>query len=270
MKSNVKRSSLILFFVLSFGLAWVLMGTGVANHQGLISVELPFGVLLVFGSWIPNIAALIVLTVVLKAPGEVKALVKSWARWNVGLGWYIVALSPVLVAFLAIGLYKLVNGVSLLAVGIFEPSSLLVVLLSALVTGATGEELGWRGFALPRLQDKMSSLMASIVLGAAWSVWHLPLWFAGVGFESMSFWMFTVIGVSFSIVVTWACNKSGGGLFIASLAHLFLNVSLALFEQELLLYYTVIIGLLAILVALKEGLTNVWIPAPKSQNNIGG
>ncbi len=80
-----------------------------------------------------------------------------------------------------------------------------------ILTGATGEQLGWRGFALPWLQTKMSALLSSIVLGLIWSFWHIPLWFAGISHESFPFWVYTIIGVSFFILVTWACNNIRGG-----------------------------------------------------------
>ena len=77
------------------------------------------------------------------------------------------------------------------------------------------EELGWRGYALDRLQLKWSALSASLILGVVWSLWHLPLFFIGgthqhdvVGFATMSFWLFMAGIVALSFAFTWIYNNT--------------------------------------------------------------
>src|SRR5574337_857223 len=60
------------------------------------------------------------------------------------------------------------------ALAIFLPAQFLWLLFYLLTTGPLGEELGWRGFALPRLLKRFNPFVASLVLGAIWGVWHLP------------------------------------------------------------------------------------------------
>jgi uncharacterized protein len=232
--SKNKDKPFILFFVMAFGLAWILMSLPVAQHYGLLAEELPLELLLIIGSWVPNIAAFIVIGFVIKRKGGIKNLFLGWTKWKVHPGWYLLAFSPVLFGFIVIGLYSMIYGYSP-STGLFaEPVEFLGLLVLITITGAMGEELGWRGFALPRLQLRMSALQASVLLGVLWSLWHLPLWFAGMGFENIPFWAYMVTGISFSILITAACNSTKGSLVAASLFHLFLNVSVNMLENEAL------------------------------------
>jgi uncharacterized protein len=252
---------LILFFVLAFILAWILMSLPVAQNYGILSDELPLDFLLIVGSWVPNIAAFIVIGFVLKRKGGIKALLKGWTKWNMHPGWYLLTFSPVLFGFITIGLFHLMYDYSPSA-GLFDdPVVFLGILVLITVTGAMGEELGWRGFALPWLQTRMNALQASILLGVIWSFWHLPLWFAGLGFETIPFWVYLLIGVSFSILVTTACNHTNGSLVMASLFHLFLNVAVNMLENEAYPLLAVVFVLAAVIAAAKYGpekLANVF------------
>ena len=251
---------LVLFFVIAFGLAWILMSLPVAQNYGLLAEDLPLELLLIIGSWVPNIAAFIVIGFVIKRKGGIKNLLLGWTKWNMHPAWYLLALSPVLFGFIVIGLYSMIYGYSP-STGLFsEPVEFLGLLVLITITGAMGEELGWRGFALPRLQSKMSAFQASVILGILWSLWHLPLWFAGLGFETIPFWAYMVIGISFSILITAACNSTNGSLVAASLFHLFLNVSVNMIDNKALPLLSAVFVLAAVItIALlgKEKLSKV-------------
>jgi hypothetical protein len=129
-----------------------------------------------------------------------------------------------------------------------------------LITGATGEELGWRGFALPYLQTRMNALAASVVPGALWGVWHLPLWFTGFGWEQQSFWLFTLNCISFSIVATWVCNSTDARLVIVTLMHLFYNFGAFVSTDAVLIpaaralpYRSALLGVFAVAVVVING-----------------
>jgi uncharacterized protein len=223
---------LILFFVIAFGLAWILMSLPIARNFGILSDEVPLDFLLIFGAWVPNIAAFIVIGFVIKQKNGIKTLLQGWTKWKMHPGWYLLAFSPVLFGFITMGLFQVIHGYSPSA-GLFnDPAIFLGLLVLITFTGAMGEELGWRGFALPRLQTKMSAFRASILLGLIWALWHLPLWFAGMGFEEIPYGAYVLIGISFSVLVTTACNNTNGSLLIATLFHLFLNVSVNMLEKE--------------------------------------
>ena len=245
---------LILFFILSFALFWVLVCSVVTLQKyELITASLPLEPFFILGAWTPNVAAFLVLGLVIKKKDGIKNLILGWAKWRVKSFWYLVAFSPVFISLMAIGLYWLIYGVAPVTAVFSNPAQLVMLLPLLLLTGATGEQLGWRGFALPWLQTRMSALASSIVLGFIWSFWHIPLWFTGTGLETFPFWAYTVIAVSFSVLVTWACNNTRGSMIIASLSHLFLNVALSLIRHEAVPFIALIFAIYALIIVVYYG-----------------
>lgn len=100
----------------------------------------------------------------------------------------------------------------------------LPLLFPLLILGPLSEELGWRGYALPHLQDSYNGLTASLIVGLAWSLWHLPLFFIPGTFHSIygiSFAAFTLGTTATSILYTWIFNSTGGSLWSAVVIHWF-------------------------------------------------
>jgi membrane protease YdiL (CAAX protease family) len=82
-----------------------------------------------------------------------------------------------------------------------------------------GEEVGWRGYVLPRLQAKYSALSASLIVGLIWSVWHLPNFF-GTGLSGeRSFLWFTLAHLALAVLYTWLYNNTRGSLLLVVLFH---------------------------------------------------
>ena len=80
-----------------------------------------------------------------------------------------------------------------------------------------GEEVGWRGFALPSLQIQFHPILASIILGVLWGLWHLPLfWIKGSAQQSMSVQFFVLATVGYSILYTWIYNGTNGSLLTSA------------------------------------------------------
>jgi uncharacterized protein len=196
----------------------------------------------------------LVLGFIVKQKGGIIKLLKGWTKFRVPIVWYLVALSPILIAFVTAGLYILIYGEFPLNEIIFDPVSLIALMVMIIITGALGEELGWRGFALPELQKRMNALSASLLLGVIWVLWHLPLWFAGLGFENIPYWSYAITGISFTILVTWAFNHTRGSLVIASLFHLALNLSVNMIENRALPIHAFFFLFFAVMV--------VWIFGP--------
>jgi uncharacterized protein len=95
------------------------------------------------------------------------------------------------------------------------------------------EELGWRGYALPRLQSRWNALVASLVLGAVWTLWHLPLWFIpGLFFADLSFTAYAIETVAGAVVFTWIYNSSGGSVLLAMLMHAAVNLAAGYMPME--------------------------------------
>jgi membrane protease YdiL (CAAX protease family) len=94
------------------------------------------------------------------------------------------------------------------------------VFFLVLIFSVLGEEIGWRGFALPWLQKRFTALQSSLILGLIWSVWHLPLfWIPGDFHQQLPLMWFLIQTVSITILYTWIFNATKGSLLIILLLH---------------------------------------------------
>ena len=209
--SFIKRHPLVAYFVLAYALAWILIPL-------VVSVSVAFGLLALFG---PAIAAIVV-TGVTEGRSGVKALLRRAVQWRVGLKWIAVAVVlPILVSATVVLLDAALLGKPLSLVPNEAP--MLTLIIGLLVVG---EEIGWRGFALPRLQTRFNSLTASLILGGLWAAWHLPNAFIpGLEHYLTAFPVFLVYVVSMTVLFTWLANRTRGSVWIAWLFHAAINVS---------------------------------------------
>jgi membrane protease YdiL (CAAX protease family) len=176
----------------------------------------------------PTVAALIV-TALTSGRAGVRALLRKLLIWRVGLRWYAVAiLGYALVCFGTVILYNTVSGASrlpLLAQDAANASALLIVpvlfLINVLING---EELAWRGFALPRLQMRWNALTSSMILGVIWALFHLPLFYTlGSSQADMSLIGYAIQLIGASVIFTWLYNNTRGSVLLAILLHASLN-----------------------------------------------
>jgi membrane protease YdiL (CAAX protease family) len=214
----LKRNPIIPFIILVFILPLPILLLGF--------VDIPLEPILIYASWTPNIAAFLVLGLILREKGGIKRLISGWGKWRVGVKWYLISLSPLFISFLGAGVYILLGGKPSSPV---QPlgSTLLMIFLLSVITGAMGEELGWRGFLLPRLQERFNALNSSLIVGVIWALWHLPLWtLEGQMWETAPYWAFALGAISSSVLFTFVLNNTGGSLLMASLIHLAMNFGL--------------------------------------------
>ena len=202
----IRNHPLIAFFVLAYALAWsfwIPYAAGMSPNP-------------VFAAG-PLIAALIV-TALIDGKSGLMALLSRMVRWRVELKWYAVALLlPLLVYLVAAFLNVLLGATVSLAESLGHWYFLFLLfplyLLSPL-SGALGEELGWRGYALPRLQAGQPALSASLILGVLIVGWHLPKFVADqIG------WSETVGILAAAILFTWLFNNTNGSVLLAMLLH---------------------------------------------------
>jgi CAAX protease family protein len=117
-----------------------------------------------------------------------------------------------------------------------KPGSLLSLVLQMLVGGALAEEIGWRGYALERIQSRFSPLAASLVLGLVWALWHAPLFLisgtaqAELGLVSTGALLFGVCVVAQSVLFTWIYNHTRRSILAAIVFHFTIDFSLTLFS----------------------------------------
>jgi uncharacterized protein len=222
---------LLVFFVLSISLILLIALPGILANYGFMELNFPVLPLMVIGSWTPNIAAFVVIAFILKRKGGIRALIRRWTMWKVSPWWYLAALSPILAGILGAFLFQMFDSRATLPSETPNAGFLLAFLIISLITGAMGEELGWRGFALPWLQTRFNALWSSIILGIVWGLWHLPLWFTGMGWEEISFWLFAWVGIAMTIIITWICNSTRGNMVLVTLFHMSFNYGMGLMGE---------------------------------------
>jgi uncharacterized protein len=223
----VRKHPLTAFFLLAIGLTWIFMITDALGSHGLLPFRLPLPLLVLMG-YMPTFAAVIVARRT-KGKEGVRALLRKLLIGRVGLRWYLFAIFGLAAVYMAvILLHNLKAGSSALPILSDQlPSipllqlALYIVPMFIVVGIINGEELGWRGFALPRLQAKYNALTSSLILGVIWTIFHLPLFFTVTG-SSQSGWPFSsflISTVAMSILYTWMFNNTRGSVLLAYLLH---------------------------------------------------
>lgn len=216
----LKRHSLACGVALMFALTWPI---DLAN-SGVLPFEVPFAIYIVLG-WGFVVAALTMTGLTLGTSG-VTALLKRFLIWRVGWRWYFAAflLFPAIFAA-AVGLNALLTQApadfgAVMAHKIFGAAAdlpLLVLPYFLFDAITNGEEMGWRGYVLPRLQGRHSALAASLILGVMWGVWHWPK-FLAPGASATAGWFMIKI-MADGILYTWLYNGTGGSLLLTTILH---------------------------------------------------
>ena len=224
----VQKYPLAAFFLLVFGLTWSFMIVDALGSQGLLPFRLPIPLLIVMG-YMPTLAAVIV-TGLTKGKAGVRALFSKLLIGRVGIKWYAFAIFGFgAMSVLAIMLSNLLGGSPTSPILSEEMSHfpgrivmvINIVMLYIVLGLINGEELAWRGFALPRLQAKYNALTSSVILGAIWGLFHLPLFFTATGSSQadMSFLPFVFSTIILSVLFTWVFNNTRGSVLLAYLFH---------------------------------------------------
>src|SRR5215203_5270171 len=174
LSSVVKQHPLVTFFVLAYALSWSLESPLVFLRDSLSAGAPPGIFLAMFASMVPSALA-IVLTAIVLGRGAVRKLLGRLLIWRVNPFWYLVVfLGPVALTGGVVGLNTLMGGPAL-SLGMPLLGVAFFLAFSIFPGSALGEEIGWRGYALPRLQAGRSALGASLILGVIWAFYHLPL-----------------------------------------------------------------------------------------------
>ncbi len=219
----MRKHPLIAFYLLALGLAWLGWLPAIAASRGATFFAHPvFQVLLLLPGVGPTLAAMLVVRVT-----DSKKAVRRWFagiwRWKVGWGWTAVAVFLPVAAGLLNQTITRTFGIKAQSAEAVSPGTFIGFLLISLLSNPW-EEAGWRGFALPRLQVRHTALVTSLIVGALWGLWHLPLFFwPDNPMNSYPFGIWFVSTVASAIVYTWLYNSSGGSVFATSLYHIAKN-----------------------------------------------
>lgn len=271
--SYVNRSSTWLFFLLTFGLSW---GFWALAAWLSVSSETVLTLLLHYaGGLMPTVVA--VALIYFRHTRDFRR--DFWRRVidfkRIGIKWYGVVLLTVPVLTALGALVDWLWGGSGLTLEVAErfvqqPWMFVPFALFTLAFGPLPEELAWRGYALDGLQAKWNALASSLILGLAWTVWHLPLFFIhgsyqhGLGLGTVQFWLYMLDKVPQSVLMTWIYNNSRRSILSAILFHFMVNLVGELFDLTLRAEATYI--LLWIIMAI--GVTVLWGPENLKRDHV--
>lgn len=225
--SLLARHPLVSFFAIAYLISWIIEAPVVLAANGVLPVLPPVAVvvLVAVATFGPTASAFI-MTALTQGGTGVKQLLRRYIQWRVGAQWYLFVLIgiPIIIVLGAM----VVPG----AVAAFQPPSAamltaypLAFVSTVFLGGPLGEEPGWRGFALPRLQWRLNPLMSAVVLGILWALWHLPLFWSGVWTPPTvpNIVMFILMITGLTIIMVWVFNHAGGSLLIMILTHASFN-----------------------------------------------
>jgi len=228
--TTTARAFPLMYFVLALALTWVLWWLAVLDARGVISVPIPAQPLGAFG---PLVAAVIV-TALESGRAGLRSLLGRILQWRVAPIWYGVALlGPPLLYLVAMALEVVLLGGQPPSLGalIGVVPVLVIITVYMVIFVALGEEVGWRGYALPALQARYGALVSSVILGSLWALWHLPLFFnPDLHYSDLPFVVQLALQIPLAILFTWVFNSTGGSVLMAILMHAVLNASTRLWS----------------------------------------
>ncbi|NTU56307.1 MAG: CPBP family intramembrane metalloprotease, partial [Anaerolineales bacterium] len=224
---------------IAFLIAWVVSSLVCLAHNTIIN-HAPLTPIIVIFTIITVIPVAFVISMAYTRIPAVKNYMASLLRLRGVWGWALLALlwTPPLILIsifindqrlgLLIAIHRL-PATGLVLIGLV----VVKFLYQLFFFNATGEEAGWRGFALPRLQARTSPLIACLVLNVFWPLWHFFLWMAeGKPVYSPEYWGQTYLThLSATVVIGWFYNRSKGSILVAGIAHAAANTAFAFFTN---------------------------------------
>jgi membrane protease YdiL (CAAX protease family) len=226
LKEVMRQHPLFFFFFLSFAFSWIISIPSLLSVWGGLPGDYALGLYL--KQWVGPALSAILMTRITEGNAGLLSLRARIRQWRAGWPWYL---------FILLGIPALVLlGIIILPGALanfqgFTPRILVnypVYFVGIFFATGLPEEIGWRGFALPRMQQRYGPLWGSVLLGILWAFWHLlsfllPAHGGGpdVSFTAIftNFAIFFVMVVALAIIFTWVFNYTQGSILIASLVH---------------------------------------------------
>ncbi len=218
------------YFILVYLLSWLIWIPLDLSHFGIGPIHIPEGlsnIIRLLGVLMPAISALI-LSRIMGGREAVGSLLKRLGIWRVGWNWWAAAvlLQPVLLILAGLA-FNWIWGNPPVTLQPLGSITTFIVNIIFLAIATLGEEIGWRGVALPGLQARGSALKASLVLGFLWAAWHIPFWLLMDTFDQFG-WSY--LGLNFLFIlpgtffITWFFNHSRSSLLLPVAFHLSFNI----------------------------------------------
>ena len=263
----IRQHSLLFFFLMAYAFSWILSIPVVLSEWHILpKTAFTFNFFFIIKSFGPFLAAYIIIRITEGKEGW-RALRSRFTLFRVGWQWYVFILLGI-PALLLLGIIVLPG--ALASFQSLPPHFPIIYLVSFIFIffggGPLGEEPGWRGFALPRMQSRYGALWGTLLLGILWTFWHLPDFFTsaqkgGPGTGLYPFYyglpVFFLEVMALAIIFTWVFNHTEGSIFIAILLHTSYNafgIMQSLFSAQIVtntdLPFAISTGVLALLIVI--------------------
>lgn len=230
-----KPFSQIVFFLLAFTLTWGIWIPQILDARGIIKLNLPVPLVQFWSAWGPSLAGILV-TAIFYGRRQLGTLFRRLGKFKFKWYWYLFVLFwPAALSLAVTGIWLLLGNPPpvwdlppIKLIYPFPPDmpligfipAFIIMTLRQLLFPALGEEIGWRGFVLPRLQSKFSPLLASLLLGLVWGFYFLPQFTdPGTGLVFKDFVINYCALLLDSILYTWIFLNTGGSLVGVVLLH---------------------------------------------------
>lgn len=238
----MRRHPLFFFYLMAYSFAWLAWLPHVLSQKGwpLEPLHLtPIADLLVpLGPFVGPTLSAFIMTGVTEGEAGIGRLWHRYVLWHVGFLWYLFVLIgiPALTLLSILVLPGAIAAFRAPAPG-FVIAYLVSYVMGFILGGPLGEEPGWRGFALPRWQQRSGPLVGTLLSGVLWGLWHFPLFLvlgyngAGTGFVGISipFAEFVISTAAFAVIWTWVFNNTRGSLLLVMLLHASYNTASSVF-----------------------------------------
>ncbi len=260
----IKNHPLAAYFGLAYAITWAVALSIAASVRGWIALQIPPSAHFLT-SYGPMLSAFVITAIVGGAAG-VRELVGRMVRWRVGGRWVLVAIASPIAFYVVAGFVMRVVQGSWPDWSRFGGTVEIAGLRGLagwgfhVLTFGFGEETGWRGFALPRLQNGRSARSATLLLWVFWVLWHLPMFaykenYLAMGIFDLVGW---VVGIlSGAIVLTWLYNSTGGSVLMVALWHGTYNAAVSATEPLIAATVSAFVILWAVVIARVAGPENL-------------
>ena len=225
MSTLIKKYPAISMFVLAMAIGGGMIAPMVA---GVVPSDSMF---LLIAAYSASLAG-VILTAIVSGKGGLREMFGRLLIWRVGIGWWAFALFAVVLMYLGGMILASLFSESTMDLSHVPPLYMFIpgFIIKFFLDAGLGEELGWRGFLLPRLQARHSALVSSIIVGIVWGFWHLPLFLLEGMSPTYEFGQAygvvpSLLGLTFFITVPWAIlftwfyNNTKGSLLLAFVFH---------------------------------------------------
>ena len=259
-----RRANVMTFVLLTFIATWTMwIAASAFFPDSLAFASLP-------GTIMPAIMALWLTK--RESEQSFRDLVTRLFKWRVSVWYYVFALTfMAAVKLSAASLYRLDTG----AWPAFGTTSLILMLVGALFSTPVqaGEEIGWRGFMLQRLAQRLGFAWASLLVGVTWAAWHLPMFFMpGGDMVGQSFPLFVLMVTALSVPMAWLYRRTDGSLLLTMIMHAAVNNTAAIVpsrspadpDHVFLLFATPIGWLTTIILWIAAAILFIRLRAPRN------